>query len=60
MHNAAKRPVMLPVEGVSLRELAAVKRIVVFLPDDPLWMLTTAPGGQAARPGITPVADADA
>jgi hypothetical protein len=33
--NAAKRPVVLPVEGVSLRELAAVKRIVVFLPDDP-------------------------
>ena len=41
MLNAAKRPVELPVEGVSLRELAAVKRIVVYLPDDPLWMLTT-------------------
>ncbi|PCQ96179.1 fimbrial protein, partial [Klebsiella pneumoniae] len=27
-----KRPVELPVEGVSLRELAAVKRIVVYLP----------------------------
>ena len=40
MLNAAKRPVELPVEGVSLRELAAVKRIVVYLPD-PLWMLTT-------------------
>jgi DNA-binding CsgD family transcriptional regulator len=39
--------VELPVEGVSLRELAAVKRIVVFLPDDPLWMLTTL--RQAAR-----------
>ncbi|VTM37336.1 fimbrial protein [Klebsiella quasipneumoniae] len=47
MHNAGKRPVVLPVEGVSLRELAAVKRIVVFLPDDPLWMLTTL--RQAAR-----------
>jgi hypothetical protein len=47
MLNAAKRPVELPVEGVSLRELAAVKRIVVFLPDDPLWMLTTL--RQAAR-----------
>ena len=47
MHNAAKRPVVLQVEGVSLRELAAVKRIVVFLPDDPLWMLTTL--RQAAR-----------
>lgn len=34
MLNAAKRPVELPVEGVSLRELAAVKRIVVYLPDD--------------------------
>lgn len=31
MLNAAKRPVELPVEGVSLRELAAVKRIVVYL-----------------------------
>lgn len=41
MLNAARRPVELPVEGVSLRELAAVKRIVVYLPDDPLWMLTT-------------------
>lgn len=39
--------VELPVEGVSLRELAAVKRIVVYLPDDPLWMLTTL--RQAAR-----------
>ncbi|EPU4372311.1 multidrug transporter subunit MdtN [Klebsiella pneumoniae] len=47
MLNAAKRPVELPVEGVSLRELAAVKRIVVYLPDDPLWMLTTL--RQAAR-----------
>ncbi len=47
MVNAAKRPVELPVEGVSLRELTAVKRIVVFLPDDPLWMLTTL--RQAAR-----------
>ncbi|MEQ4939447.1 fimbrial protein, partial [Proteus terrae] len=41
MVNPAKRPVELPVEGVSLRELTAVTRIVVFLPDDPLWMLTT-------------------
>ncbi len=32
---------------MSLRELAAVKRIVVYLPDDPLWMLTTL--RQAAR-----------
>lgn len=47
MLNAARRPVELPVEGVSLRELAAVKRIVVYLPDDPLWMLTTL--RQAAR-----------
>lgn len=47
MLNAAKRPVELPVEGASLRELAAVKRIVVYLPDDPLWMLTTL--RQAAR-----------
>ena len=47
MLNAAKRPAELPVEGVSLRELAAVKRIVVYLPDDPLWMLTTL--RQAAR-----------
>ena len=47
MVNAAKRPVELPVEGVSLRELTAVTRIVVFLPDDPLWMLTTL--RQAAR-----------
>lgn len=31
MLNAAKRPVELPVEGMSLRELAAVKRIVVYL-----------------------------
>ncbi len=36
MLNAAKRPAELPVEGVSLRELAAVKRIVVYLPDDPV------------------------
>lgn len=47
MVNAAKRPVELPVEGVSLRELTAVKRIVVYLPDDPLRMLTTL--RQAAR-----------
>ena len=40
MLNAAKRPVELPVEGVSLRELAAVKRIVVYLLTI-LWMLTT-------------------
>ncbi|VTM59220.1 fimbrial protein [Klebsiella pneumoniae] len=58
MVNAAKRPVELPVEGVSLRELTAVKRIVVYLPDDPLWMLTTAaPGGKAARPGLAAVTD---
>ncbi|MDP1205943.1 fimbrial protein, partial [Klebsiella pneumoniae] len=36
MLNAAKRPGELPVAGGSLRALAAVTRIVVYLPDDPL------------------------
>lgn len=52
MLNAAKRPVELPVEGVSLRELAAVKRIVVYLPDDPVDAHHAAPGrqGYSTRP----------
>lgn len=51
MLNAARRPVELPVEGVSLRELAAVKRIVVYLPDDPVDAHHVAPRqGYLTRP----------